>query len=168
MVGLAALLAFAPSTFALRAEALPSATRLRIRLSVTNLTTRPQTLWMATPDCTNSRWTASSPGVRIVDYSEDHTKTCMVACEHRRTLKTGETFVRTVEPRLYPYRRFVDRGRTIETGLRPGPLVLTVTLAQPNPATIDDRSLPETLRYRQLFTTSNPVRVVVKSTWLKG
>ena len=167
MIGTLALLTVVQPTFALRAEALPSAEKLRVRLSVRNVTDRPQTLWMATPDCTNSRWTVRPPVARIVDYAVDHDKTCMIACGHKRTLRAGETFVRIVEPRIAPFRRFVHNGHTVETGLRPGLTTLTFTLAQPNSLTIDDRSLPETVRYRQLSTTSNPIHVDVKKTWLR-
>ena len=151
MIG--ALLTLATPAFALRAEAIPSAERLRVRLSVRNVTRRPQTLWIATPGCTNSRWTVRPPGVRIVDYLEEHDKTCTLACGHKRTLRPGETFVHIVEPRIAPFRRTIHQGHTIQTGLWPGPATLTFTLAQPSPTA---------------SSTSNPVRVDVKQAWLRG
>jgi len=166
MLGPFALVLLAPLALVLHAEALPSADRLRVRLSVTNVSSRPQTLWMATPSCNASRWRVTPPEVRVIDYAQEVSAVCPIACRHRRLLRPGETFVRTVEPDMPRRQKYVYKGQTREYGLRPGPLTLTFRLLQPNPATINDASLPEAVRYSQIELKSNPVQTVIRPKWL--
>ncbi len=156
-----------PPVFAIRAEALPNPSRFRLKLSVRNVSATPQRLWTGGEGCTNRRWSASEPSIRIEPPVET-TKICVMACQHSRVLRPGETFAKVYEPEMFRRKRLSVGGRTQEYGVQPGPTVLKFTLTQPDPTAIDNRSLPEWKRYRSVLFISAPLRVNIKSAWLHG
>lgn len=90
----------ARQTQPLRVVAQPITTgkSLKIKLFMTNVSRRNQVFWVASGYCTNQRWKTNDPNIGIVDYCLKHTKTCMVACEHKVMLRPGETLDRVVSP----------------------------------------------------------------------
>lgn len=142
------------STFQVAGTVVGTEPRLRVKLSATNVSGHIQTFWAATPDCTNERWIASDANIRVIDYAVNHTKTCMVACNHHIALWPGETYSEVVTPFMNTRTRLGKR--TIRFANYQPDLALT----RSNPPTAGRKYLPR-------VNWSNPITLTIRKEWLQ-
>lgn len=139
--------------FRVTAQPITTGKRLEVRLSVTNVSPQSQVFWVASGYCTNERWKTDDPNIQIIDYCVSHLKMCMAACEHKVTLRSGETFVRVVSPYL---------SRRTRLGRR----MLRFVNFQPNLALTDGSRLSPTRKYPPRAFWSPPVALTIRKEWL--
>lgn len=139
--------------FRVAAQPVVTGKSLKVKLSVTNVSRQNQVFWVASGYCTNKRWKTDDPNISIVDYSVEARKTCMIACEHKVTLRPGETFDRVVSPRMNP-------------NTRPGRRVIRFVNLQPNRALTDGSRLLSSVRYEPRAYWSRPITITLRRQWL--
>lgn len=141
-------------TFRAAAEVVATTPRLQVRLSVTNVSGKSQTLWAATPDCTNDRWKATDPNIRVLDYAVAHLSLCMSACGHHIDLWPGETYSEVVTPFMNTRTRLGKR---------------TIRFANYQPDLALTRSNPPTAgrKYVPRVYWSNPITLTIRKEWLQ-
>ncbi|GEM_PF-3531907 len=127
--------------------------RLKVKLSVTNVSQQKQTFWTESGYCTNYRWKTDDPNIHPRDYSPANAKTCMTACEHKIIMRPGETLSWTSSPLM--------KRKT-----RLGKRVIRFMNLQPNIALTDGSRLESNRKYPPRIYSSNPMTLTIRKEWL--
>jgi hypothetical protein len=67
----------------------------RVDVTITNVSSQTQTVWVGDPNCRHSRW-ESDPEMRVGNFGEDAPVSCPIQCQHKQILKAGESIRRSL------------------------------------------------------------------------